>query len=1284
MQFPFSYTTQEKLKSLSERLRYLARDKNAYSNYIDQKIKSENLQYNLSLIISHIILKLHFIERSVTVFESIIEEYNESNNTNLTFENFKKIGWIRIISEDVVMPALVNHFIWQVGYYEKEGKPIEIPKDKTDIVRCLLSYYERCFSNARLTITQSELENVLNEYASKAVTIEFLKERGIIGFDAKSNHYYWQARDEYSRHLRNEIASTLWLLVGGENATFIEFKRFFKLIQGTQIWLENLDGYLTVQNTTKINELAIEFLNSENDLLKSEDEFRKIWLDAKSYLHVDIKNEIPDVDFNYDNTFDFIESVNYHKFRYHDAFDYQRTRSFYYSILKIIVNNESKYLQPFQNTLRILKDTRMPFLVWTLYSEIPSHFSFAIPYLLNDSDLIPIAFKLIDKIEIDNAFLKEQSNTDKTEEECCELKNQLWLEMFDFTLEQFSLFHSDDEGKGIVIAKILIDLAENLFKYNNNNRNSFIIHNSLRKRYDDALKKLSNQRIKQVNVYPKPFINPKIITSIFPYFVDYLKNKLISTFSNHTKFLSLKSAHFDLSIEILRLGNIQYGENEISEVQKLEETTKDLVISLKEYLTEFYSQNEIEVHTYNNGIEIQKAQRGVNEFGFEIIDWGYLFLHFERTKVLDTFHNKFTISLKFNTTADKYDDQNKEQFEKIKLYLKSLMIGFISINQKRGLYEFDGLPVNDTLFYLEKWIKELSLLYSINDLPQSRIDVFNEMFSVFGYDIYYQHLTSLLYKSINYFTDKNPDEFVETYFASSNDIGRMLTATNILDSKEQRYIISKRISEVKIETYIDEVFTTTELQYAVIEAVNSESHWELAKPLIDRIQAHFKSVQHHDENRENLLFQVNLLLAFKEKDFRKLISINIPQKSNFYQKEVNKMHQVKQFYIALFKLYNDKNYDNAIKLFKSLLTEDTKNIRYAFHIYRAETLKAIDAVNIELLNIANQNWESFVNILKGEEKKGLSELNESIASNSLHYFAVMKDAKRFDQTINTLSKSFVFDEEIIPTVYKFYIERDLHELAFDYIEKAKKYLSQISITIPANIQIIIDNSVSTKLLKSLKRSLECVRGINAKDIPLITPDKVNDKRNLGEFMLCEIVQASKVLIEKIHGIKKNPDEDRYNDLLLATLRLRFQIWDWSIHDQARKGTSPTGINAGETDITIESGNITIALFEALILRGKDKAKTENHVLKSFGYAKNLDRYYMIIYFKGKPTDLDTTWDSYKQDAAACSYSANFAFDIVKNFEDLSSKFDDINHLRIAKTVHGTNVEMFHVMIDLSE
>lgn len=948
MQLPSTYTTQEKLKSLSERLGYVARDKkNAYANYVDTKVRSENLQHNLSLTISHIILKLKFLDRSKSVFEKIINEYNKANKTTLTFDNFEKIGWVRIVFQEVVLPKLINSLIWQVGYYEKEGKPIEIPEDKTDFVHCLRVYYERCFKDAKLTITQSELENVLSESASNEVTIEFLKEQKIVSFDEKNNIYNWHSGNEYIRHLRNEIASTLWLLVSGENPTIDEFRKYFKLTEGAGIWIDNLNWYLRPRNTIKISELAVEFLNTESDLLKSDDEFRKIWLDSENFRHVQIADEIPVVQFNYDNTYDFIESVNYYKFRYHDAFDYQRTRSFCYSILRIIVTNEPKHSQPYQNSLRILKDTGKPYLVWTLYCEIPKHFPYLIPYLLTDTELIPIAFKLIDKIEIDDDFLKEQSsNNDKKEEERLEFVNQLWFEVFDYTLEQFASFRSNEDEKGNVIVKVLIDLAENVFKHNAYNRNNNIRHNALRKRYDEALKLLSNQRIKEFNVYPPPLINPRIIISLLPHISDYLKNKLTSTYPEHTEFLNVKSGFFDLSIEMLRLANMRFAEGEISNVQneKLIETTEELVTSINEYLTGFYIQKEIEILDFNGKIEKKKAHRGVSEFGFEIIDWGFLFLLFEKNGSLESFNNKFSEALDFKTDADKYNEQNREQFEKIKLYLKSLMLGFISTNQKKSLYEFNSLPVNDTLVKLEKWIIELSLLYSIDDLPNKRIDVFNEMLSVFGYDMYHQHLISLLYKSINYFKDATADDFVKTYFASSNDIRQMLTAINILESKEQRNIISQRISEVKIEEYIDQVFTITELQYALIEAINSETHWEkFTKPLIDRIQAHFKKVQHNDYNREKLLFEVNLLLAFKEKDFTKLSAIEVPKKPYVNPAEDKEMLQTKKFYVALFKLFNDKNYDDAITLFNSLWTDNQKNIRYAFHLYQARTLKAIIA-----------------------------------------------------------------------------------------------------------------------------------------------------------------------------------------------------------------------------------------------------------------------------------------------------------------------------------------------------
>lgn len=341
-------------------------------------------------------------------------------------------------------------------------------------------------------------------------------------------------------------------------------------------------------------------------------------------------------------------------------------------------------------------------------------------------------------------------------------------------------------------------------------------------------------------------------------------------------------------------------------------------------------------------------------------------------------------------------------------------------------------------------------------------------------------------------------------------------------------------------------------------------------------------------------------------------------------------------------------------------------------------------MNQILLSQADQEWENFVNRLSDDEKGRLQEFAEPVASIKLHYYAATKDFTKFNQTVNQLSKRYLYDEEVVPTVYNFYVEKGFHELAFEYITNAIAYLQESGKNVSPAIQSIADSSVSKHLLMSLQKSLVNIRSIKPKDLALITPDIVNDKRGLNEFVLCEIVQASKILLDKVHAVKKNPHENRYNDLLLAILRLRFQIWNWSIHDQARTGSSASGKDAGETDITIQAGNVTIALFEALILKGNSRKNVHKHIVKCFTYVSYLERYYMVIYFKGDASNFDATWDSYKSDTSTCNFPSGFVFDNVKGFEDLSMKFEDVGHLKIARSFHGNGVEMFHIMIDLSQ
>ena len=1283
MQFPSSHTAEEKLKSLSERLKYLARDANSYRLYVDPNVKSVNLKLNLSLVLSHIILNLHFIDRSKNVFEKIIQEYNEANNTTLTFDNFEKIKWIRIIAGEAILPRLISHFVWQVGYYEKEGKQIEIPIKKNDLIRCLQMYFQKCFQDSRLTISKIELENVLSKFPFEELTVDFLIDIEVIGFDPKADIYYWKG-GEYARHLRNEIASTLWLLIGGENATDIEFRKYLKLNEGSEIWIDDLGAFLNHKDTTKICELAVSFLISETDLLKSDAEFTKIWLDAENYRHIDINTVIPVVEFNYNNAYDFLESVNYHKWRFHEAFDYQRTRSFCHSLLRIIVSCEPKHPTPYLSVLKILKDTSRPTLLWTLYSDIKREFPFVIPYLLTDSELLPIAFKLIDKIEIDNVFLSEQSNNDRKVEESCEIKNQFWLEMFELSLEQIVSVHSNDKEKGELITIILIDVSEKVFSINSSNRNSIIDHNALRKRYDLALKKLANKRITTGNTYPRPPVSPRLIHLLLPDISNYLNEKTAKRNPNHTDHLNIDHGFVDLCIEMLRFANLRVSEFEMSagEKVKLENSSKKIITLLQNEITEFYSATEIDVQLYNSlGTEKKKAIRGVSSFGFEIIDWGYLYLHFEKSNILQSIHESFIASLNFKIDGDKYDDQNKEQFEKLKLYLKSLMLAFISINQKKDVYEIDGLPIKPTLDKLENWIREFSLKYSIDEIPKEQIDVFNERYNVFGNDIYYQQLTSLLYRSINNFSGEGKDKFVESLFATSIDTGRMLTAINILESKELLDILTKRISIVKTEEFVEKTLTITELENAMIEAVNSTDNWNLAEPLLNKIEEHYNRVKHFDENSQNLLYEVKLLLAFKEKNLNKLSLIPIP-KSEYNRIKNNQIKENRKAYlIALHYLYTENQYSEAISKLESLQSIEEENIDYAFHLLRAKTLKAISEKSNLPFDALN-TWKDFASRLSENTLKSLSSFEEAIEHNNLHYHISNDNFSQFENSISKLTNRFLYDEEILSKVFEYYLKHQMEELALSYLKGAAKYFEESGKEFPYELKTAIAGGEKTDTIK-VKASLEKLLGLKPSYVIAALPSVHNGETDLNTFILIEVIQGLKNLIDKKTSLKTLKKENELNDVLQVVIKPRLALWGWSIPDQSRGGKSPTGKDAGEIDFAIEAAGKKIAIIEALVLKGKEKAKTQKHILKGFDYVDYLQRYYIVIYFKGLAANFDHTWDEYKSDVIDIKFPPILELDKTLGFQLLPNNDVDVRQIKISKTTHKSNVEVFHIMINLT-
>jgi len=944
MSYYFPYLIEQNLRSISERLKYLAANNNTYHKYIDPVVKGENLKLNLSLLLSHIILNLNFIKGQKTDLESVIANYNLANQTNISFDDYEMRCWIRIVDGELILSSVLRSYLWKFDYDQTQGKSTEIPEENYDLIKCIQIYYRQHIHDSKLVISGEVLKHILKAYTSDAVDITFLVSRNILKRDENENTYHW-LRSEHARHLRNEIAATLWLLTSGQDQSFENFKIFVERIFRAEIFVDDLSDYLSNHQIVKIVEFSLSFLMREADLKKSDTEFLKINMDYYHSKQRPISNDVPDIRFNYSSPRQFFDDMTFYDWLFQDLFFYQPVRGIYDRAIHLILqNNAFTRPIPYQNVRALLKDTSRPYIIYRIFTDIPRQYPEIIPYLTTEPELLSMTFNLIDKIDIIPDLVGGKYGNDRKIQEVHELKNELYLELFDCVLLALANHNIDYDQAGKIIAEILLDNAENVFARNSNSADNSIKHDTYKSRYEKVIQKLKNKKAGSNASVDSTHIQPRLILFLLPEISKYLIAKAANPERNVNEFVSLPLPLIDLCIEILKVSNLPISELEITtdNVTEIRTASNDLTDLIKSCITDYFTADKVDVFDRLTGMLVKRAiHRGVNDYGVEIVDWGYVFLQFEKNNLMDAYVNEFNSSLSFNESEDKYDEQNREEIQKVRIYLKATLIGFVSIHQNKDVYEIQGMPVKNTLEKLEKQIKEMGLLYSFNDLANKRMDAFDESLSTINVNFYYQSLSSLLYNSINYFDRQDGVKFLTAYFEKSIDTGKMLAAINLINDVELKNIIAKRVEVVNIQEFIESKFGITELLYASIEAINSETHWNLAQPLMERLQRYLNKITHYDENTTNILFQIELLLAYKEKDYQKLLNIDIPKRP-YQTAEMNLTEfHLKEFIKALYELNHNHNYTKAIEMLKSLTSKDEKNVRYAFQLYRAETLKAI-------------------------------------------------------------------------------------------------------------------------------------------------------------------------------------------------------------------------------------------------------------------------------------------------------------------------------------------------------
>ncbi len=1261
-----------KLESLSQRLKFYNLDRSRNGRHNDWIIRKDDLKHRLSYILARIILELKSSDKSKNKFLEIIEKYNEENCTALILEDFKQEGWIRILTGQALIPRQVLLYVKKV-LKDKENN--DISEKKLNLLKCLNLYNEQYFQEDRVFVSKEVIEKILIEENS-GLSVEYFKKEKLIWMEKDEKDYVWNKRHHHLLNLfKNEIGSILWHLIKNKKSYDEKFNQFFEYIRISGLYVGDMRNYLPESECLAICKSAHNYLIDEEDLINSEYESTKNVFDCFERYEIKVSYSNDKMFRLKDENIDAVlKNLEIFEWPNRDCCClYEGPRYIYHTFLRLIILNESNNFSKYDEIISIFKDISRPFLIWALFKTVPEKYPEILPYLLYDPDTVPVVLRMVDEVVINHNILKKVNHNDMTEQ--YEIKSQIWLEMFEFILDKISISNSRDKEIGNMFARILLDAAEKAFNGRSAGRFDNNRHDFYKKRYQKALYLIENKRIVGSN------FNHGLVNDSIQSLSKYIINKLDNPSPNHTGLLNLDSGVVDFSIKLLNFYDSYISGLEESEKKdEIEKFLKELVASLKDYIIRFYCAKEISVIDCSSGLtKTEKVRRrGTGEFGYEIIDWGCLFLHFQKYDFLKKIDSDFISSLSFNSDESEYDEENLEQHEKIKTYLKTLLVAHTSINQSRDAYESHCLPVTKTTNELESLIKYYSFNYSRDELSNKRIDVFNEKFHLSEKNIYHTPLIKLLYKSLNYFNKGNQIEFFKEFFLKSVNFERMLKAINSTDSKEVKDVISKRIKEIKIDDFINSAHWITELEHALVEAVNSEQHYAFAKSLIEEVQKHHIKRKTVDARFNSFMFEVKLLLAFKEKDWETLYGLEIPKTEGGPNKFSNE--DLKTFYVAIYKMYKDKNYPEAVKILKSLSKKNPQDVKYSLYLYCAQTLEANEKeFSKEMFAKANAEWDNFIkNLNDTEEKKKLVGFSEEVDSNKVFYYVSIEDSVSFDQTINRLSKRFLYDEDMIPVIYEFYKKREMYEFASNYIKKSECYIREHDKDVSKNVNDLIQNS-KLERLPILKDSFKDIINQEPKNIPRITPECINNKKELEVFILNELILALQTLLKKKVATQKIL-ENHYNDFIQAVLLPRFAIWGWNINDQPRTGKSDGGKDAGNADFALSSRGKDFALIEALVFGTEEY--NQKHILKCEKYIEYLNRYYVIIYYLKKSENFDKNWNKYESHVLGIDYPSTFLIDKKRGFIDITNEFDDVRNFKIAKTLHGENAEMFHIMINL--
>ncbi|MCR9171538.1 MAG: hypothetical protein NXI10_03535 [bacterium] len=1254
---------QRSIDALSKRYHLTTEHNTDHIYRTDAQTNEENLLYGVSNILGRLIYEatLPSLPTEQDLHWSA-KEFNIKNNSNVDPYDIVERGWLRIINGQVRISMSLMRAI-----FDLRNNRIEVPDAFINDMKFLDT-----FDAARPRHDHPLVSHQSLTFLSKD-QIDFLKRKECI-VELRTGQKYRVSAQNFGHFLQNEICAVLWShLYNDSNLNGKD--KISEFIRRTEVFNisipHNIGEYLNLNKQKALRDSAFEVLMNEEDVKYSNSEFYKVWFDSPMYTRRgEIFNPVPKNFIDYSSSYAFLLSIGRYDSNYPDLYESEDTRLLHDLLLELIIQLDDP-TQNYPAFRQVIQDITRPYLVYRTFQRLKRRWKYLIPYTLLDPSSIEIGLLATHHMEINrNLRIEDQMAQDQMTEDI-QTQSDLWLKLYELFLD--TVTEESPITDESVHSLYAILRYQSMVHYWPQARLSLKQQTERGRRLEEGFKLLTRLRHTHSALPWYAFILDRLLTHLtsesFP--------ATVGTFT----LLDLSRLEFALQLRMIASRipiiekSVPFNVSEFfSEIDKL----------LQEIVTPFFTEKTYKhIDRITGESSTKNLTRYHHRYGEEIIDWGPYWIFLDESGLYNSFISKALSSIQVDDSEKgQFSDVNQESLKKIRFLLKAIGIGIVQIDRYTSKMNILSRNTIQTRGKLMGKLKELTTIHIKLDLKKCRLNAFTE--KNFGsFPVLFEETPSqVVFSALASLGDEDKSVFLSTLLKEEIDLLLLLEILNTMNDPQSKNIISEVISSIDVEQYLKSTSNFTTWKNTLIEAIRSDKSFDFVETILERIEEHLERVPMLKNRETEHLFELKLALATKNKDLETLKTVQMHkanQAVTFNRMPPDEIRR--QFYMGIHYVYNAKQPHKAIEIFEKLHSLDPDNVEFAYRLYHARTIEALEKNNADLFHSARTFWDDFFKDSKDENE--LKRLQLLILFTHTFHASFFLEIEQVRYNLSKLHPDMKYYSGLIESVYLCLSRKSTAEESGSYLYLASTYYVRSGEPQPSILTHLLSIHDDSKELALLKDTFSRIRDLSPEKIIQTIPERLNGNAyNLTHFISEEVVRAGKLMNERVVSLSAIQRENKYNDLILAILKMRLAVWGWSIQDQGRVGISTTGVELGESDFLVASGEQNLCLIEAMTLTGKNKRKTREHVLKCFTYVNHLTEFIMLTYFLGNDSKFNDTWKKYKTDVESICYSSET--DIIGSFEDLTDTQQRTRSIQLGKTKHKSTITMLHVFINIPQ